>query len=120
MPVRASQRTRDALARLDDSERVTWQHYRIRRGDSLIRIAQRFDTRVDLLRAVNHIDGNLIRAGDTMMIPNSAAWQESLAMATQGGGTISTWTATCSPGRRSRCTSAATNRRAAPRAARAR
>jgi membrane-bound lytic murein transglycosylase D len=84
LPVAAVPRTVEALASLDPSDRVTWQHYRIRRGDSLIRIAQRFDTQVELLRAVNNLDGNLIRAGDTMMIPNSEAWQASLAMAESG------------------------------------
>lgn len=75
-----------ALAALPETDRVTWQHYRIRRGDSLIRIANRFDTQVGLLREVNNIRGNFIRAGDTLMIPNSAAWQSSLALA-QGGET---------------------------------
>ena len=60
---------------------MTWQHYRIRRGDSLIRIAKNFDTEVGLLREVNNIRGNLIRAGDTMMIPEGSAWANSLAMA---------------------------------------
>lgn len=75
-----------SLAALPESERVTWQHYRIRRGDSLIRIAKTFDTQVAMLREVNNIRGNFIRAGDTLMIPNSAAWQASLALA-QGGTT---------------------------------
>ncbi|WP_439107573.1 LysM peptidoglycan-binding domain-containing protein [Congregibacter sp.] len=73
-----------SIAQLPDSQRVTWQHYRIRRGDSLIRIAKNFDTQVGLLREVNNLDGNLIRAGDTLMIPDSAAWQESLALAQKG------------------------------------
>ncbi len=81
VPVHAATQVRNAMAELPESDRVTWQHYRIRRGDSLITIAKRFDTQVGLLRAVNNINGNLIRAGDTLMIPNSAAWQESLAMA---------------------------------------
>lgn len=72
------------FAALPDEQRVTWEHYRIRRGDSLIRIAKRFDTRVALLREVNNIRGNMIRAGDTLMIPSSEAWRESLAMARKG------------------------------------
>jgi LysM repeat protein len=69
---------------------VTWQHYRIRRGDSLIRIARRFDTEVGLLRRSTTLRGNLIRAGDTLMIPDSAAWQTSLALA-DGGRTGPAW-----------------------------
>jgi membrane-bound lytic murein transglycosylase D len=84
LPVSAAPIVEAALAKLPDSQRVTWEHYRIRRGDSLIRIANRFDTEIGLLREVNNIRGNLIRAGDTLMIPNSAAWRSSLAMADGG------------------------------------
>lgn len=84
VPVAVSEQLATALASLPDSERVTWQHYRIRRGDSLIVIARRFDTQVGLLREVNKLRGNFIRAGDTLMIPDSAAWQESLALAESG------------------------------------
>ena len=55
--------------------------YRIKRGDSLIRIAKNFDTEVGLLQEVNHIKGSRIRAGDTLMIPEGTAWASSLAMA---------------------------------------
>lgn len=79
VPLKTAARVRGALAELPASERITWQRYRIRRGDSLIAIAKRFDTSVGLLRVVNNLRGHLIRAGDTLMIPNSAAWQTSLA-----------------------------------------
>jgi membrane-bound lytic murein transglycosylase D len=69
------------IAGLTDEDRVRWEHYRIEQGDSLIKIAKQFDTEVGLLRQVNHIRGNLIRAGKTLMIPSGNAWATSLAMA---------------------------------------
>ncbi|MFK7831475.1 MAG: LysM peptidoglycan-binding domain-containing protein [Congregibacter sp.] len=84
LPLGVAPRAREALAALPDSERVTWQRYRIRGGDSLIRIAKRFDTQVGLLREVNNLNGSFIRAGDTLMIPNSDAWEQSLALAAAG------------------------------------
>ena len=84
VPVALEERVSEQLAALPQDERVTWVHYRIRRGDSLIRIAKRFDTQVGMLREVNNLRGNLIRAGDTLMIPNSAAWEQSLALAQAG------------------------------------
>lgn len=84
VPLAVAEKMRAGLAALPDSERVTWEHYRIRQGDSLIRIAKRFDTQVAMLREVNNIRGHFIRAGDTLMIPNSAAWRASLAMADTG------------------------------------
>ena len=84
VPIYRAAEARQALAALPASERVTWEHYRIRSGDSLIRIAKRFDTQVGLLREVINLRGYLIRACDTLMIPNNAAWRASLAMADAG------------------------------------
>jgi membrane-bound lytic murein transglycosylase D len=84
LPVSRAEGAALALADLPDSQRVTWQRYRIRQGDSLIRIAKRFDTQVALLREVNNVRDNLIRAGDTLMIPDSQAWRESMALARAG------------------------------------
>ncbi len=69
------------IAKLDSQDRVRWQHYRIVRGDSLIRIAKKFNTEVALLREVNGIRGSRIRAGDTLLIPQGEAWESSLAYA---------------------------------------
>jgi membrane-bound lytic murein transglycosylase D len=85
LPVGVSNGFEQGIASLGPNDRVTWQHYRIRRGDSLIKIARQFDTEVGLLREVNNIRGNLIRAGDTMMIPEGSAWANSLAMAETAG-----------------------------------
>lgn len=72
----------EGVATLTDADRVQWAHYRIERGDSLIRIAKKFDTEVGLLRQVNNIRGSMIRAGDTLMIPlGDSDWASSLALA---------------------------------------
>jgi membrane-bound lytic murein transglycosylase D len=81
VPVGVGDRFALGVASLGPEDRVSWQHYRIRRGDSLISIARRFDTEVGLLREVNNVRGNLIRAGDTLMIPEGSSWADSLALA---------------------------------------
>ena len=81
LPVGAGPRFSQGIAQLTPEDRVQWQHYRIERGDSLIRIAKRFDTEVGLLREVNGIRGSMIRAGDTLMIPEGSDWSSSLALA---------------------------------------
>lgn len=44
--------------------------YTIQRGDTLTRIAARYDTTVNILVKINHIkDKNKIRAGDILLIP---------------------------------------------------
>ncbi|MGB5624005.1 MAG: LysM peptidoglycan-binding domain-containing protein, partial [Gammaproteobacteria bacterium] len=53
------------------TERMRWVRYRIRNGDSLITIASRHDTTPEVIREVNGIRGNVIRAGDHLMIPTA-------------------------------------------------
>lgn len=84
LPVGTAARFEEGVAQLTADDRVRWEHYRIQPGDSLIRIAKKFDTEVDLLRQANGIRGNLIRAGKTLMIPMGSAWTGSLAMAENG------------------------------------
>lgn len=72
---------RAELAELAPDQRVRWSRYTIAPGDNLIGIARRFDTRVQLIRAVNNLNGNFIRAGDTLLIPKGDHWRDSLALA---------------------------------------
>jgi len=83
LPVGARAGFEQGIASLTPDDRVQWQHYRIERGDSLIRIARNFDTEVGLLREVNGIRGSNIRAGDTLMIPRGGSWASSLALASR-------------------------------------
>lgn len=85
LPQGTLQRFETGVAQLTEADRVRWQHYTIARGDSLIRIARKFDTDVGLLRQVNGIRGSMIRAGDTLMIPQGSDWASSLAMAGPSG-----------------------------------
>ena len=84
VPIGIGARLSEAVAALTPEDRVQWQRYRIRRGDSLIRIASNFNTEVGLLQEVNHIKGSRIRAGDTLMIPQGTAWASNIAFSAQG------------------------------------
>ncbi|EAR08413.1 LysM peptidoglycan-binding domain-containing protein [Reinekea blandensis] len=57
------------IAQLPVDQRLTWKRYAIEPGDSLLSIARRFEVTVDVVKDVNNIRGNLIRAGDTLLIP---------------------------------------------------
>ncbi|NMP31478.1 LysM peptidoglycan-binding domain-containing protein [Thalassotalea sp. M1531] len=62
----------EGLAKLSDKDRLSWQRYKIKNGDSLIRIAKKFHTTPELIRKVNNISGNNIRAGKHLLIPVAA------------------------------------------------
>jgi membrane-bound lytic murein transglycosylase D len=57
------------IAQLAPDERLTWTRYTIKSGDSLLSIAHKHDVTVDVLKDVNNIQGNLIQAGKTLLIP---------------------------------------------------
>ncbi len=59
------------LAHLPEIQRIKWQRYTVQSGDSLISIAKHFHTTPDALRQVNPVSGNLIRVGDTLLIPTA-------------------------------------------------
>ena len=60
------------LSQLPIKERIHWQRYRIKPGDSLILIAKRFNTDISTIRYVNQLQSNKIRAGKTLMIPTAS------------------------------------------------
>jgi len=61
------------LAKLSKNERLAWQRYQIKNGDSLGKIAQKFNTEIALIKQVNNINGNQIRAGKFLLIPVATA-----------------------------------------------
>ncbi len=61
----------DALAELPEDKRLRWRHHRIRRGDSLNRIAREYDVTIEAIRETNGLSNSRIRAGDELIIPLS-------------------------------------------------
>ena len=58
-----------AISKLPKDERLAWQRYKIKSGDSLGKIAQKFHTSISLIQSVNKIKGSQIRAGKYLLIP---------------------------------------------------
>lgn len=69
LPMTAMERFTTALAELDETQRVTWTRHRIRSGETLGEIARQYRTTVAVLREVNDISGNMIRAGHNLVVP---------------------------------------------------
>jgi membrane-bound lytic murein transglycosylase D len=77
VPVAHAEHFAAALGALGERERVEWTRHRIQQGETLIHIARRFSTTPEVLREVNDIRGNTIRAGDYLMIPHAVAARSS-------------------------------------------
>ncbi|SKA25855.1 membrane-bound lytic murein transglycosylase D [Oceanospirillum multiglobuliferum] len=57
------------LKTLPASERLGWQRYSVKSGDSLISIAKSFRSTPELIRNANQMRNNSIRAGSKLLIP---------------------------------------------------
>jgi membrane-bound lytic murein transglycosylase D len=59
------------LAELPKSERMSWQRYVVKSGDTLGGIAEKFNTSLSVLIDVNDIKSNIIRVNQALLIPTS-------------------------------------------------
>lgn len=69
LPIERVAGFQERLAEHPPERRVRWERHRVKNGESLLQIAQNYRTTVELLRSVNKLRGNTIRAGDTLTIP---------------------------------------------------
>ncbi len=58
-----------ALAKVDKTERLNWVRHQIRAGDSLGKLANEYHTTVSIIKRINNLTSNTIRAGDFIMVP---------------------------------------------------
>ncbi|NIW23829.1 MAG: LysM peptidoglycan-binding domain-containing protein, partial [Gammaproteobacteria bacterium] len=80
VPVASTLSLATGLAKLGARERVKWTRHEIQPGQSLIRIADQYGTTPEVLREVNGLRGNTIRAGRHLMVPHAV---ENLSAYTQ-------------------------------------
>ena len=59
----------EALAEVDENQRIRWERHKIRQGETLGHIARKYQTSVELLQEVNNINDKWIRAGQSIVIP---------------------------------------------------
>jgi membrane-bound lytic murein transglycosylase D len=69
VPPGMSQATARALARIPANQRLDFKPYRIRRGDTLARLASRFNVSVDDLLAANNLTKSSFKVGRTIQVP---------------------------------------------------
>jgi FOG: LysM repeat len=69
LPIERVASFQERLAEYPPERRVRWERHRVKSGESLLQIAQNYRTTVELLKSVNNLRGNSIRAGATLTIP---------------------------------------------------
>jgi len=73
VPVNNATQLRLALASLGVRDRVEWLRHEVETGETLSHLAERHQTTLAVLRDVNNIEGNLIRVGQSLMIPRATS-----------------------------------------------
>lgn len=58
-----------ALGDKSDRQRLNWVRHKVKSGDSLLKLAKKYHTSVDVIKQVNELKGIMIRSGDHLMIP---------------------------------------------------
>ncbi len=62
---------KEKLRNLPAGSLITWRHHIIQHGDTLDHIATQYKTKVAILKKVNHLRGNMIHSGQSLLIPEA-------------------------------------------------
>ena len=71
IPIDKAQQFKTGLIKIPLEERVGWNQHVIKQGETLSEIAERYKTSIPTIRETNNIRGNLIRTGQSLVIPTS-------------------------------------------------
>jgi membrane-bound lytic murein transglycosylase D len=69
MPIDVADEFIAALNEVSQSERVRWQRHKVKTGEAISQIAEKYNTTVSRIRSANNLKDNTIRAGHHLTIP---------------------------------------------------
>ena len=73
LPVDKAAQFERNLKKLPIDKRVTWVRYKVKSGDNLSTIVDKYKTTLALLKTVNHLKSNKLHIGQTMLIPTATS-----------------------------------------------
>ena len=68
------------LAKTDSSQRLNWVRYKVKGGDSLLKLAKKYHTTTDIISKVNELKSNVIISGEYLIIPVALKSLESYSL----------------------------------------
>jgi membrane-bound lytic murein transglycosylase D len=71
LPREKAEQFKLAVAKVPPSKRINWVRHKIRNGETLSHISKKYRTTVGVIKKVNNIRGNQIRAGKYLMVPTA-------------------------------------------------
>ncbi len=71
LPREKAEQFKIALAQVPSGKRINWVRHKIRKGETLSHISQKYHSTVPLIKEINNIRGHQIRAGKYLMVPTA-------------------------------------------------
>ena len=71
LPRGKAERFKTEVAKVPPSKRINWVRHKIKNGETLSQISQKYRSSVALIKQVNNIRGSNIRAGKYLMVPTA-------------------------------------------------
>jgi membrane-bound lytic murein transglycosylase D len=71
LPREKAEKFRTEVAKVPPSKRINWVRHKIKTGETLSQISQRYRSSVSLIKQVNNIRGTNIRAGKYLTVPTA-------------------------------------------------
>jgi membrane-bound lytic murein transglycosylase D len=71
LPIEIAKDFETALAAVPLKERIRWQRHKVKNGEAISQIADRYNVTVSTIKTANDLKSNLIRAGAFLMIPTA-------------------------------------------------
>lgn len=69
LPKKEGRKLRTALNAMPGDHWLTWERHRIGKGDTLGALAERYATTVVILKRINKLKGEYLRAGNSLLVP---------------------------------------------------
>ncbi len=69
LPIEVAEDFKTALAAVPVNERIRWQRHKVKSGEAISQIAERYNTTIATIRSANQLRNNTIRADAYLMIP---------------------------------------------------
>jgi len=83
LPLENVEQFKTAVVQVPPNKRINWVRHKIQEGETLSHISQKYRTTIPLIRQVNNISGNQIRAGKYLMVPTATKSLNSYSLSQQ-------------------------------------
>jgi len=83
LPIGKAEQFKLEVAKIPSNKRINWVRHKIKNGETLSHISQKYRTTIPLIKEVNNLRGTQIRAGKYLMIPTATRSLQAYSLSAQ-------------------------------------